>query len=125
MTARRSLMAVFTLLAIVVGVAVSQTVPATQHAKPLRMGRTDSNTFVGLISDSSCGAKHKMTDKTAAECARTCVRNGAEYLLLAGDKTYPLVGHEDEIGPLAGQKAKITGSLEDGSIKVSHVSAAR
>jgi hypothetical protein len=115
----------FTLLVLSAWTSVAQVAPHSSPAKPLRMGRTDSNTFVGLISDSSCGAKHKMTDKTATECARACVRDGAGYVLLAGDKSYPVVGHERELRVLAGQKAKITGSLEDGTIRVDQVSAAR
>ena len=93
--------------------------------KPLKMGQADSNTFVGLVSDSTCGAKHKMKDKSAEECTRTCVRNGASYVLLAGDKTYALVGHTNEVAYLAGQKTKITGSLEGKAIKVSSVEAAK
>ena len=103
----------------------AQTVPRGPGVKPLRMGRADSHTFVGLVSDSSCSAKHRMDDKTAAECARACARDGAGYILVAGEKTYPLAGHDHELDVLAGQKVKVTGSLENGSIRVSQVSPAR
>jgi hypothetical protein len=96
---------------------------AQVREKPLRMGRTNDNTFVGLVSCSACGAKHKMTDKSAEECARTCIREGSSYVLVAADTTFRLQGHANELGTLAGQKAKITGTLRGNTIKVDAVSA--
>jgi hypothetical protein len=84
----------------------------------LKMGQTGSNTFVGIISDSSCGARHKMMDKSAEECARTCQRAGAKYVLVAGEKVYGLRGRTNDVGYLAGQKAQITGSLHGNNIAV-------
>jgi hypothetical protein len=85
----------------------------------LKMGQTGANTFVGIISDSSCGARHKMMDKSAEECTRTCQRAGAKYVLVAGEKVYALSGRTNDVAYLAGQKAKITGSLQGNSIAVS------
>lgn len=84
----------------------------------LKMGQTGDNTFVGVISDSSCGPRHKMMDKSAEECARACQRAGARYVLVAGEKTYTLRGRTSDIAYLAGQKAKITGSLKANTITV-------
>src|SRR5499433_3362360 len=72
----------------------------------LKMGQTGANTFVGVISDSSCGARHKMMDKSAEECARTCQRAGAKYVLVAGETVYGLSGRNNDVSYLAGQKAK-------------------
>lgn len=105
-------------LAVTLGSAVAQV-----REKPLRMGRADDKTFVGLVSDASCGAKHKMTDKTAQECARACIQNGAAYVLVAADSVFRLHGHVNELNALAGQKAKITGTLHGDTIKVEAVSA--
>jgi hypothetical protein len=85
----------------------------------LKMGQTGTNTFVGVISDSTCGPRHKMLDKSAEECARACQRAGAKYVLVAGEKTYVLHGRTNDIAYLAGQKAKITGSLRGNTIAVS------
>jgi len=91
----------------------------------LKMGQTGANTFVGVISDSSCGARHKMMDKSAEECARTCQRAGAKYVLVAGETVYGLSGRNNDVSYLAGQKAKITGSLRRNTIAVSAVAPIR
>ena len=100
------------------------TAGAQVREKPLRMGRTNENTFVGLISDSACGAKHKMTDKTAEECARACIHDGSSYVLVAADSIFRLKGHTNELNALAGQKAKISGTLRGNVITVESASAA-
>ncbi len=87
----------------------------------LKMGQTGANTFVGVISDSSCGPRHKMMDKSAQECTRACQRAGARYVLVAGEKIYNLQGRANDIAYLAGQKAKITGSLQGNRITVNDV----
>ena len=91
----------------------------------LKMGQTGANTFVGVISDASCGPRHKMMDKSAQECARACQRAGSKYVLVAGEKIYTLHGRANDVGYLAGQKAKITGSLQGNSIKVNEVEVIR
>ena len=91
----------------------------------LKMGQTGANTFVGIISDSSCGPRHKMMDKSAEECARACQRAGAKYVLVAGEKVYALRGRTNDIAYLAGQKAKITGSLRESTIAVTAVGPIR
>jgi len=113
-------------LFLVGGMVAAQRVSKIVPAKPLRLGRADANTFVGILSDSHCLAKHNMdSDKTSAACARSCVRDGAKYVIVAGNKVYTLDGNERDLSLLAGQKAKITGPLEGNVIKVSSVSAAQ
>jgi hypothetical protein len=91
----------------------------------LKMGQTGANTFVGMISDSSCGARHKMMDKSAEECARTCQRAGASYVLVAGEKIYTLAGRANDLAYLAGQKVKVTGSARGNTISVDAVAPIR
>jgi hypothetical protein len=92
---------------------------------PMKMGRADANTFVGLVSDSTCGPRHRLRDKSAEECTRTCQRAGAAYVLVAGEKIYKLKGDSNDVAVLAGQKAKITGTLQGDTIRVSGVSQAQ
>lgn len=94
--------------------------PAQQDA-PLKMGQHSSDTFVGLVSDTTCGARHKLKDKSAEECTRTCVRQGAGFALVAASKVYVLKGDTNDLGVLAGQKAKVTGSLDGNTITVSSI----
>jgi hypothetical protein len=91
----------------------------------LKMGQTGANTFVGMVSDSSCGPRHKMMDKSAEECARTCQRAGASYVLVAGEKIYTLAGRANDLAYLAGQKVKVTGSARGNTISVAAVAPIR
>ena len=85
---------------------------------PMKMGRADANTFVGLISDSRCGARHKLENKSAEECTRTCQRAGAGFVLVAGEQIFQLKGENNDVAVLAGQKAKVTGTLQGNTITV-------
>ena len=89
------------------------------------MGQTGEDTFVGVLSDSKCGARHKMMDKSAEECTRECQRQGAQYVLVAGEKTYTLSGRHNDLHYLAGQKVKITGSAKGNVLSVASVAPIR
>jgi len=86
-----------------------------------------SQTFTGEVSDSMCGAKHMMDNK--AECTRTCVSKGSNYALVVGDKVYTLNTTDKaalgELNTLAGEQAKVTGTMNGDAIEVSKVSAAK
>src|SRR6266576_5967527 len=91
-------------------------------------GAGTTQTFTGEVSDSMCGAKHMMQGK-AGECARACVGKGSSYALVVGDKVYALQSDDkaaqEELGKLAGEKAKVTGTADGDTIQVSKVDAAK
>ena len=79
-------------------------------------------TYTGLVSDSMCGAKH-MTNNPA-ECTRACVKQGSKYALVIGDKVYTLQADDKDLATLdklAGERAKVTGTLDGDTLKVSSV----
>jgi hypothetical protein len=84
-------------------------------------------TFTGVVSDSMCGAKHMMPGDPVA-CAHACLKQGSKYALVVGDKVYTLDASDkaatDELDKLIGQKAKVSGTAEGDTIKVSSVSGA-
>ena len=85
-------------------------------------GAGSGQTFAGMITDSRCGARHRMNSgKTSAECARSCVRHGAHYVLVDGEKVYALDGYPEQLEKLAGERANIAGMLEGDTIKVTAV----
>lgn len=85
-------------------------------------GAGSGETFAGMITDSRCGARHRMNSgKTSAECARSCVRHGAHYVLVDGEKVYALDGYPEQLEKLAGERASIAGRLEGDTIKVTAV----
>jgi hypothetical protein len=75
-----------------------------------------AQTFVGMITDSYCGAKHKFSDRSPAECTRICVKNGSQYVLLVGNKVYALQGDIVRLNRTAGERVTVTGSLHDNTI---------
>jgi hypothetical protein len=84
-----------------------------------------AKTFSGLITDSSCGARHKKNaTNSSKECTRECISKGAKYTLVSGEKAYVLVGNERSLDQLAGQRVEINGVLDGDVLRVSAVTAA-
>jgi hypothetical protein len=85
-----------------------------------------TQTFTGEVSDAMCGAKHMMAG-SAAECTRGCVAKGSKYALVVGDKVYTLDTSNktllSKLYKLAGEKAKVGGTLSGETIAVSSVAA--
>ena len=84
-----------------------------------------SQTFVGSIGDSMCGAKHMMPGESDKDCTLECVKGGAKFILIgAGGKIYQL---SDQKKPeaFAGSKVKVTGTLKGDTITVSSIEPAK
>ncbi|HVO59558.1 MAG TPA: hypothetical protein VMT53_01415 [Terriglobales bacterium] len=98
--------------------------PASAGDKKKSSGK---ETFTGVVSDSMCGAKHMMPGDPVA-CAHACLKQGSKYALVVGDKVYTLDTSDkvatDELDKLIGQKAKVSGTAQGDTIKVSSVSGA-
>jgi hypothetical protein len=95
----------------------------TPTAPPLDSeGNAAPSTFSGMITDSRCGARHRRNSgKTSAECARSCVRTGARYVLVDGEKIYTLAGDSTPLEKLAGERVSLSGILKDDTITVESV----
>lgn len=97
--------------------------PVTSAAIP---AKEKTQTFVGTVSDVNCGPRHFMlSNATAAECTRACFARRGLYALVVGNKVYALVNQPGAIlNELAGQRARITGSLMNpNTIAIDTVSA--
>jgi len=83
-----------------------------------------SQTLTGQVSDAMCGAKHEES-ANPANCTRACVKHGASYVLVVGDKVYTLQASDktalDTLDKLAGAKAKVTGEVDGTTINVKSV----
>jgi hypothetical protein len=88
------------------------------------LSAAQKKTLTGTISDAMCGAKHKMTDVSAAECTNKCVGMGGKYALVVGSTVYELEGKADDLKNLAGEKVKLTGTVDGKKIQVESVSKA-
>jgi hypothetical protein len=93
-----------------------------QDQAPGEPQHSDLGSFSGLVTDSYCGARHQRHSKlTPEECARTCIRSGATYVLVNGHHRYNLSGNEESLNKLLGTRATVTGTLQGETISVSSV----
>lgn len=100
------------------GVVVSDESTQTSTAS------SEEQTYEGLITDTRCGAKHQPAiARSAADCARVCVHGGAQFALIDGDKAYVLDGNLQLLKRIAGQRARIVGSLNGNTITVSSMAS--
>lgn len=84
-----------------------------------------SETHVGVITDTMCGANHApMKISPDSKCVLECVKHGSKYALLEGTKVYTLSDQETP-AKFAGQKVKVTGQLYEktGILKVEKIEA--
>jgi hypothetical protein len=91
------------------------------------LAAADARTFVGVITDTMCGADHKhMGIAPDDKCVRECVKHGAKYALYDGKEVYRL---SDQQTPekFAAKKVKVTGVLYEKTkiIKVEKIEAAQ
>ena len=99
---------------------------AAQMTLPQTAESQGGGRFTGLISDSWCGARPKRNSQlSSAECAHACVRNGASYVLVNGDRRYVLRGGEAFLTRVAGERARVSGTRQGDAIVVTSASPMR
>jgi hypothetical protein len=80
-------------------------------------------TYEGMVTCSRCGAKHAASfARSATNCTRVCIHAGAAFALVNAETTYLLQGNVDQVTRVAGQRARVTGTLSGNTIEVSAVS---
>jgi hypothetical protein len=86
-------------------------------------------TWTGKISDSMCGATHKMAAEHGSakmsdrECTEACIKGGGKYVFVSNGKVYT-IDNQDYAGLAehAGHTVKLTGDMQSqGAIKVSDI----
>jgi len=88
-------------------------------------GQGKTETLAGTISDTMCGAKFSSHGGDDKQCTIDCVKKmGGKYALVVGTKVYTLEGKEADVEKLAGAKAKVTGTVQGTTVKVTSVAAA-
>jgi hypothetical protein len=79
--------------------------------------------YNGMVTCSRCGAKHSSAfGQSATTCTRACVHGGATFALVDGDVTYQLDGDLGILKRIAGQRARILGTLHGNTITISSIS---
>jgi len=80
--------------------------------------------WTGFISDASCGAANAKATAEAKECAQRCVKGGAAPVFVTGDNKVINIANPDKVKALVGEKVKVTGSLDKGTLKVESIAKA-
>jgi len=81
-------------------------------------------TLSGTISDSMCGAHHP-SGITAKACTTGCVKKGAKYVVVVGDKVYSVANQNAPgLAKYAGDNVKVKGTVDGDSITVKKISKA-
>ena len=94
------------------------------QSSPESGARPSSTRFTGMITCSRCRGRHLRNSRMSSEqCARACVRAGAVYILVDGDRSYVLVGDNEAVGKFAGQRINIMGTRQGDAILVDQASA--
>ncbi len=79
--------------------------------------------WTGTISDSMCGASHG--SKPAKACTTGCVKKGAKYVVVVGDKVYSIANQDNPgLAKYAGDNVKVTGTIDGDTITVKKISKA-
>src|SRR6266700_2900029 len=109
--------------------ALSAMLTAAQMRMPSSETKPDKSsatpkTLTGIVSDSMCGAHHMAKDKSPAECARMCVKQGMKYAIVVGSKVYTLEGYA-ELDKLAGERATVKGEVTGETVAVQSVVPAK
>jgi hypothetical protein len=79
--------------------------------------------FSGTLVDSMCGKKHATTTAASTKCVKECIKGGADYALVSGDKVYTLKGDKAEMDKLAGMAVVVEGESDGKVITVKSIKA--
>lgn len=92
------------------------------HTTATTAAQPQEQNYEGMITDTHCGARHEAAiGRTASDCTRVCVHAGAQFALVNGDKIYILTGDLERLKLSAGQRSKVVGTLNGGTIAVSSI----
>jgi hypothetical protein len=79
--------------------------------------------WTGTISDSMCGPSHGSTPAKA--CTTGCVKKGAKYVVVVGDKVYSIANQDAPgLAKYAGDSVKVTGTIDGDTITVAKIAKA-
>lgn len=97
--------------------SAAQSVPAEKY-----QAEEEHASFSGVLTCSVCGAKHdKRMNQSAGGCTKICLKKGASYALVDGDKVYKLQGNEEYLDKYAGERVTVSGTLNGDTLQVSSV----
>ena len=79
--------------------------------------------LTGIVSDGVCKGRHNRKAVTQFGCTLKCVGDGADYVLVVGERVYILEGHKADLDKFAGGRATVAGRVNDDTVVVDSVTA--
>ena len=84
-----------------------------------------ADTWTGTVSDSMCGAKHAEGSAADAKCVAGCVKKGADPVIVSDGKVMKITADsKDKVMGMLGKKVTVTGTMDEGVVKVEDIKAA-
>lgn len=68
-----------------------------------------TKSLTGTASDAMCGAHHRVQGKSAAECAREYIKQGADFAFVNGGKLYTMKRNKSQFDKFAGENVAVEG----------------
>jgi len=103
--------------------AQTKSAPAQKAAAP------KAEKWTGTISDSMCGKSHGANGGTVQkdhDCTAKCVKDGSQYVFVAGDKVYKIANQKFAgLDKDAGQKLTVEGTMKGDVITVTKVTVTK
>jgi len=81
--------------------------------------------MTGFISDAMCGAKHAGATAKDSACAKGCIKKGSDAVFLSDGKVIKIAPDSmAQAKEHAGETVKVDGTVNDGMLTISSISAA-
>ena len=107
------------LFAVPLAACLSLPVIAAPASGPQASSSKEHN-YYGDISDSGCGAKHKMADAHA--CTAGCVKNGGKYVFVTHGKVLTINNQGmADLAKYAGEHVRVTGTRNGSGITIASI----
>ncbi len=85
-----------------------------------------AESMTGFVSDAHCGAKHDSASAANTKCADTCIKKGADPVLVSDGKVIKFdADSKAQAVAHAGQMVKIDGTMNGDMLKINSIDEAK
>ncbi len=85
-----------------------------------------AESMTGFMSDAHCGAKHDSASAANTKCAETCVKKGADPVLVSNGKVIKFdADSKAQAVAHVGQEVKVDGTMDGDMLKINSIEEAK
>jgi hypothetical protein len=108
-------------LAFGLAIPVFGAAPAAQPSAKRATAASKEHHYYGDISDSNCGAHHKM-GLSPRECTLACVKHGAKYVLVSRGHILKIANQDNPgLEKYAGEHVRVTGKRSHDTLTIASI----